>query len=128
MFTVDHLPNNPGCYLFKNKKDIILYVGKAKNLQKRVNSYLHQKEGDWKTPTLIDQVNHVDFIVTDTEIEALVLENTLIKKHQPKYNVRLKDAKGYSYIRITDEQFPRIMISHQKQGKGVFFWSFCIRC
>jgi len=124
MFIVDHLPNNPGCYLFKNKKDIILYVGKAKNLQKRVNSYLHQKESDWKTPTLIDQVNHVDFIVTDTEIEALVLENTLIKKHQPKYNVRLKDAKGYSYIRITDEQFPRIMISHQKQGKGVFFGPF----
>jgi excinuclease ABC subunit C len=124
MFSNDHFPNKPGCYLFKNKKGIILYIGKAKNLKKRINSYQRQNDGDWKIPTLLKQISHVDFIVTDNEIEALILENTLIKKHQPKYNINLKDAKGYSYLRVSNESFPRILISRQKQGKGQFFGPF----
>ena len=75
MFPVDHLPHKPGCYLFKNTQDIIIYVGKAKDLKKRVTSYHRQNDEDWKTPTLLDQIRTVDFIVTDTESEALVLEN-----------------------------------------------------
>ena len=124
MFPTDHLPHTPGCYLFKNAQNVILYVGKAKDLKKRVTSYHRQHDEDWKTPTLLDQIRTVDFIVTDTESEALVLENTLIKKHQPKYNVRLKDAKGYSYIKITKEPYPRVLVSRQKIGKGEFYGPF----
>jgi len=124
MFHTDHIPNKPGCYLFKNSKGIILYVGKAKNLKKRLNSYQQKKNHDSKTISLLQQVTTVDFIITDNEVEALVLENTLIKKHQPKYNIRLKDSKGFSYIKITDEPFPRVIIARQKQGKGTFIGPF----
>ena len=124
MFSVDHIPNKPGCYLFKNTKEIILYVGKAKNLKKRLNSYIQNKNHDSKTVSLLKQVSSVDFIVTDNEVEALVLENTLIKKHQPKYNIRLKDSKGFSYLKITDELYPRVIIARQKQGRGIFIGPF----
>ena len=124
MFSVDHIPNKPGCYLFKNTKEIILYVGKAKNLKKRLNSYIQNKNHDGKTVSLLKQVSSVDFIVTDNEVEALVLENTLIKKHQPKYNIRLKDSKGFSYLKITDELYPRVIIARQKQGRGIFIGPF----
>ena len=124
MFSVDHLPHKPGCYLFKNRKGVILYVGKAKDLKKRVTSYLRPFDRDWKAPTLLSQVISVDFIITETENEALILENTLIKKYQPKYNIRLKDAKGFSYIRLTQEAFPRLVIARQKIGKGEYFGPF----
>jgi excinuclease ABC subunit C len=124
MFAIDHLPHKPGCYLFMNNKGVTLYVGKAKDLKKRVISYQHQKEGEWKTPTLLSQINHVDFIITETENEALILENNLIKKYQPKYNIRLKDAKGFSYIRLTYEHFPRVVIARQKQEKGDYYGPF----
>lgn len=124
MFTIDHIPKKPGCYLFKNSKGVILYIGKAKDLKKRVTSYQNKKHHDPKTLSLLLQVSNVDFFVTDTEVEALVLENTLIKKHQPKYNIRLKDAKGYSYLKITNEPFPRVLITRQKQGKGIFIGPF----
>jgi len=124
MFSLDHLPHKPGCYLFKNRNGVILYVGKAKDIKKRVNSYLRPVESDWKTPTLLSHVSTVDFIVTETENEALILENTLIKKYQPKYNIRLKDAKGFSFIRLTHESFPRAVIARQKIGKGEYFGPF----
>ncbi len=124
MFSIIHLPKKPGCYVFHNKQDNILYVGKAKNLQKRVKSYQKPSRLDPKTKQLVKQIHRVDFIVTDNEVEAFLLENTLIKKHQPKYNINLKDSKSYSFIRITDEPFPRAVIARRKSGKGQYFGPF----
>jgi len=124
MFSITHLPKKPGCYLFHDKQARILYIGKAKNLRNRVKTYQKPQLLDPKTQQLVKQIHHVDFIVTDTEVEAFILENTLIKKHQPKYNINLKDAKSYSYLRITDEQFPRVIIARRKTGKGKYFGPF----
>jgi excinuclease ABC subunit C len=124
MFSIAHLPDKPGCYLFRNKQGIILYIGKAKNLHKRVKSYQKINNLDPKTQQLMKQIHTIDFIVTDTEMEAFILENTLIKKHQPKYNIDLKDAKSYSYLRITDESYPRILIARRKTEKGSYFGPF----
>lgn len=124
MFSITHLPTKPGCYLFHNDQGSILYIGKAKNLRKRVKSYQKTNILDPKTQQLVKQVHSVDFIVTDNEVEAFLLENTLIKKHQPKYNIDLKDSKSYSYIRITDEPFPRVVIARRKTGKGQYFGPF----
>ncbi|MDG6229189.1 MAG: GIY-YIG nuclease family protein, partial [Candidatus Thermoplasmatota archaeon] len=124
MFQINHLPHLPGCYLFKDKQDHIIYIGKAKDLRKRVASYHHHPIKDGKTLVMVDQIRSVDFIATDTECEALLLENTLIKQHQPKYNINLKDAKGYAYLRITKEPYPRVVIARRKQGDGWFFGPF----
>ncbi len=123
-FPTDHLPTTPGCYLFKNEQHHILYIGKAKNLKKRVQSYLHHPEDNGKTSIMLEQVASVEFIATDTEVEALILENTLIKQHQPKYNIDLKDAKAYAYLEVTKEPYPRIIIARKKQGNGWFFGPF----
>jgi excinuclease ABC subunit C len=124
MFDLTTLPTNPGCYLFRDADNKIIYVGKAKNLKKRVQSYFQKKETDPKTRCLIASVHSVEFFITDTEVEALLLENTLIKKHQPKYNINLKDAKTYAYIHLTDEEFPRLLIARQKKEKGKYFGPF----
>ena len=124
MFDVKSLPKNPGCYLFKNKNNKIIYVGKAKNIRKRVRSYVQKKDMDAKTQSLVKRVNFVDYIITDNEVEAFILENTLIKKYQPKYNIDLKDAKSYAYIRLTDEDFPRLLIARGKKGNGKFYGPF----
>ncbi len=124
MIDLCNLPPNPGCYLFRNTQKKIIYVGKAKNLRKRVKSYFQKKETDPKTHSLINTLNSVEFFVTDTEVEALILENTLIKKHQPKYNINLKDAKTYAFIELTAEAFPRLLIARQKQGNGKYFGPF----
>lgn len=124
MFDVKNLPQNSGCYLFRNKNDKVIYVGKAKNIKKRVRSYVQKKELNIKTQNMVKRVEFVDFIITDNEVEAFILENTLIKKYQPKYNIDLKDAKSYAYIRITNEDFPRILIARSKKGKGKFYGPF----
>jgi excinuclease ABC subunit C len=124
MIDLTSLPLNPGCYLFRDTEKRIIYVGKAKNLRKRVKSYFQKKEQDPKTRCLITTLDSVEFFVTDTEVEALILENTLIKKHQPKYNINLKDAKTYAFIELTDEVFPRLLIARQKQGNGKYFGPF----
>ena len=124
MIDLSALPPNPGCYLFRSAEKRIIYVGKAKNLRKRVKSYFQKKDQDPKTHSLINALDSVDFFVTDTEVEALILENTLIKKHQPKYNINLKDAKTYAFIELTDEQFPRLLIARQKQRLGTYFGPF----
>jgi len=124
MFKSIKLPKNPGCYIFKDKKEMVLYVGKAKNLKNRIKTYEKNKDLDLKTTHMLKKAVDLDFIVTDTEVEALILENTLIKKYQPKYNVRLKDAKSHAYIRITDEKYPRAVIARRKTGKGEFFGPF----
>ena len=124
MFNVKNLPQNSGCYLFRNKDDRVIYVGKAKNIRKRVKNYIQKKDLDAKTQSMVKRVEFVDYIITDNEVEAFILENTLIKKYQPKYNIDLKDAKSYAYIRIINEDFPRILIARSKKGKGKFYGPF----
>lgn len=124
MFNVTTFPTSPGCYLFLDSQKKVLYVGKAKNLKKRVSSYVQKRQLDPKTASLLKSIDSASFIVTDTEVEALLLENTLIKKHQPKYNINLKDAKTYAYIHLTDEQFPRLLIARHKQRTGRYFGPF----
>ncbi len=117
------IPHEPGCYIYKDSKDNIIYVGKALDLRKRVSSYLNRNT-DPKTKMLVSQIKDVDFIVTDNEKEALILENNLIKKHQPKYNINLKDAKRYAYIQVTDEKFARLLLARKRIDKGRFYGPF----
>ena len=101
------LPDNPGCYLMKNKEGTVIYVGKAKNLKKRVTSYFLPNRNA-KTAALVEKIAKIDYIITGNEYEALVLENNLIKKYNPHYNILLKDGKSYPVIRITNEEYPRV--------------------
>lgn len=124
MIDYTQLPKSPGCYLFKNKSKNIIYIGKAKNILKRVKSYFQKKKLDSKTSALVKNITAVDFIATDSEIEALILENNLIKKYKPKYNIDLKDSKKYAYLKITDEKFPRVIISRTITDNGKYFGPF----
>ncbi|HWQ66014.1 MAG TPA: excinuclease ABC subunit UvrC [Methanospirillum sp.] len=117
MIILSSLPEDPGCYLFKDNTGMIIYIGKAKNLKKRVSSYFQKTDHDAKTRRLVTEAADLDFIVTASEVEALILENNLIKKHQPKYNIDLKDAKSYAFIQISDDPFPRIGIARYRGGK-----------
>ena len=111
----NHLPLCPGVYQMKNKSGEIIYIGKAKVLKNRVTSYFHAVEAhNPKTYKLVSNIYDFDFIVTETELDALVLEASLIKLHSPKYNILLKDDKGFSYIRITGGDYPKIMHSFNK--------------
>ena len=115
------LPTKPGCYLMKNKDQQIIYVGKAKNLRSRVTSYFNSSSKNAKTEILVSHIVDFDFIMTTSDAESFVLENTLIKKHTPKYNIRLKDDKSYPYVVINhNEPFPRLeFIRRVKRGKGI---------
>ena len=115
------LPQEPGVYLFKNEKGEIIYVGKAKRLRNRVSSYFKGKDHSPKTRVLITHIKEIDFILVDNEVEALLLENRLIKKHWPRFNISLKDAKTYAYILVTDEKFPRILSVRSTKKKGTYF-------
>ena len=124
MIEYSTLPVEPGCYLFKNKDGAILYVGKAKNLKKRVSSYFQKRDHDKKTQKMLSLANSLDYLVTANEVEALILENSLIKTHHPRFNINLRDAKQYAYIQITDDPFPRVCIARHAEGKGQFFGPF----
>lgn len=117
----DELPLVPGVYLMRDASDTILYVGKAKSLKKRVKSYF-RGDLDPKTRALMRQFHHLEYIVTDTEKEALILESNLIKKHMPRYNIRLKDDKRYPYIKITNEAFPRVLITRRIVDDGSYYY------
>lgn len=115
------LPAYPGCYMHKDKDGVILYIGKALNLKNRVKSYFQRSSNHSpKTRRMVSQVTDIDWVVTDSELEALILECNLIKKHQPRYNVRLRDDKHYPYLMLTTaEKFPRLIITRKvKQGDG----------
>ncbi|MBO6088353.1 excinuclease ABC subunit UvrC [bacterium] len=112
--TLKLLPSLPGCYIYYDKNDEIIYVGKAKILKRRVLSYFNRKHDSVKVNVLVSQIVRLEYIITNTEVEALILENHLIKKHKPKYNILLKDDKKYPYFLITDEDFPRISIVRKK--------------
>ena len=105
---LENLPNKPGVYQFFNDKNKVIYVGKAKNLKNRVRSYFHNNILSAKTRILVEKVRNIEIIVTDTEVEALVLENNLIKELTPRYNILLKDDKTFPYIIVTNEPYPRI--------------------
>jgi excinuclease ABC subunit C len=119
--TVQSLPNDPGVYIFKDAHDVIIYIGKAKNIKKRVSSYFQKKNHSGKTVLLVKNIKDIDFIVVNTEVEALLLENKLIKKHKPKYNINLKDSKTFAYIALSDEEFPRIYSTRIVHKKGNYF-------
>jgi len=114
------LPEKPGVYLMKDAKEKIIYVGKAISLRRRVRSYFqasHQK--DSKVKALVSHIADLEYIVTDSELEALILECNLIKEHRPKYNINLKDSKGYPYLKLTwQENFPRLFIAHEMYKDG----------
>ena len=115
------LPTEPGCYLMKDKYGEILYVGKAKNLRNRVRSYFSGAH-DEKTMRLVREITDFDFIVTSTEVESLLLELNLIKKHYPRYNILLKDDKSYPFIKITKEKHPRLLVTRTvKPSTGTYF-------
>lgn len=128
MVDLNKIPNNPGVYLMKDKQDKILYIGKAKNLNKRVKQYfdynLVEKRGP-KIKKMVTLIDNIDFIVTNTEVEALILENNLIKENTPKYNTLLKDDKTYPYLKITNEDFPRLLITRSLENdKSIYFGPF----
>ena len=109
------LPSLPGCYIYYNQDNEIIYVGKAKILKRRVMSYFNKKHHDSvKVQVLVSQIERLEYIITNTEVEALILESHLIKKHKPRYNILLKDDKKYPYFLITDEDFPRIQVVRKK--------------
>jgi excinuclease ABC subunit C len=118
------LPHAPGCYLFTDGNGGILYVGKAKDLKKRVASYFRKSGHDPKTGMMLSAAVTLDFIITGSEVEALILENSLIKKHQPRFNINLRDAKQYAFIHLTAEPFPAIRIARTAAGEGQFFGPF----
>lgn len=116
------LPYEPGVYMMKNKEGKIIYIGKAKNLRKRVLSYFTQsgssEASNWKTSKLISKIEDIDFLVTDNEIEAFLLESNLIKQYRPLFNIDLKDQQRYTYLKISDEKFPRLLVARRnRDGK-----------
>ena len=119
---VKNAPQKPGVYIFKSKNKII-YVGKAKNLKKRVHSYFLKKHTDAKTAILVKKIDDVEFTVTQSEIEALILENNFIKKYRPVYNISFKDDKTYPFIAVSvDDEYPKIIITRERHKKGVAYF------
>ena len=115
------IPQAPGVYLMKEKGGRVIYIGKAKNLKKRVSSYfVEKKEIFWKTSRLVSKVEDLDYIVTDNEVEAFLLESNLIKRYRPLFNIELKDQQRYAYLKITDEKFPRLLVARRSRN-GKFY-------
>jgi excinuclease ABC subunit C len=116
------LPESPGVYKYFDKEGVIIYVGKAKNLKRRVNSYFTKNHEDFKTHILVSKIQYLEYTVVDSEMDALLLENSLIKEFQPKYNINLKDDKSYPFIKITKERYPKVfpMRNPIKDGSEYF--------
>jgi excinuclease ABC subunit C len=122
LIRANSLPLLPGVYIMKDKNGGVIYVGKSRKLKNRVSQYFQNGDKNIKTARMVAAVYDFEYFLCDTEIEALTLENTLIKKHTPKYNVRLKDAKSYPYIKITDEEYPRIIMTRKREAdRGKYF-------
>ena len=116
------LPLTPGVYIMKDKSGRVIYVGKSRKLKNRVSQYFQNSEKSVKTARMVSAVRDFEYFLCETEIEALTLENTLIKQHAPKYNVKLKDAKSYPYIKITDEPYPRLVMTRKRErDRGKYF-------
>ena len=116
------LPVTPGVYVMKDASGKVIYVGKSRKLKNRVSQYFQNSEKNAKTARMVERVHSFEYILCETEIEALSLENTLIKQYTPKYNIRLKDAKSYPYIKITDEVYPRVVMTRKREAdRGKYF-------
>ena len=111
---ISQIPKTSGVYIYKNREKDIIYIGKALNLLNRVRSYF-TKNKDPKTKALVRKIDSIEYLVTNNEVEALLLENNLIKQHRPKYNIDLKDSKSYPFIVITNENLPRIFLTREKK-------------
>src|SRR5687768_12603383 len=120
---VQRLPDSPGVYKFYNQDDILIYIGKAKSIKKRVSSYFSKSSGiNRKTLKLVSEIVKIDYTVSNTEFDALLLENNFIKQNQPKYNILLKDDKTFPYICILKERFPRIIYTRKyNPEQGEYF-------
>src|SRR4030066_522121 len=116
-FKSSDIPTDPGVYLFKDESGEILYIGKATSLRQRVRSYFSCNDQPPKTHKLISRIRNIDWIVVNSEVEALLLENKLVQQHTPKYNINLKDAKTFAYISLTREPFPRVLTSRKVSRK-----------
>lgn len=121
---IDHLPAEPGVYVYKNNQGKIIYVGKARSLRQRVRSYFQENRPlDPKTQCLVSEVADLEYIVTDSEVEALILESTLVKKNQPRYNVNLKDDKSFPRLKLTvNEPYPRIFVTRRIKKDGALYF------
>ncbi len=121
---LDKVPDRPGVYLYKDAKGQVIYIGKAASLRSRVRSYFQESRArDPKTDALVGQIRDLDYIVTGSELEALILESNMVKKHRPRYNIILRDDKHYPFLRLTtDEEFPRLVVARrvQKDGSAYF--------
>jgi len=122
------IPSHPGIYLMKDQKDSIIYIGKAKNLKKRVKSYF-LKNQNYKTQKLVEKIHDIEFVLTDNESEAYLLESNMIKQYRPIYNIELKDQQRYTYLRLTDEKYPRLLVARRVRtgkflGSGKVFGPF----
>ena len=116
------LPNKPGAYLFKDKNGVILYIGKAKSLRKRVSSYF-TKPPDIKTGILLERLYDIDYVVAGSELDALILEDELIKKYKPRYNISLRDDKAYPFLKLTvNEEWPRLFLARRKERDGALYF------
>ncbi len=123
-----HIPSNPGIYLMKDSDKKIIYIGKAKNLKNRVRSYF-LKNQNYKTQKLVENIFDIEFVLTDNESEAFLLESNMIKKHRPKFNIELKDQQRYTYLRISNEKYPRLLVARRTHdgkflGGGKIFGPF----
>ncbi|MFB5614323.1 MAG: excinuclease ABC subunit UvrC [Candidatus Nitrosomaritimum yanchengensis] len=123
-----HIPSNPGIYLMKDSDEKIIYIGKAKNLKNRVRSYF-LKNQNYKTQKLVENISDIEFVLTDNESEAFLLESNMIKKYRPRFNIELKDQQRYTYLRISDEKYPRLLVARRTRdgkflGKGKIFGPF----
>ena len=122
------IPKEPGIYLMKDSKGEIIYIGKAKNLKNRVKSYF-LKNQNYKTQKLVSKIEDIEFVLTDNESEAFLLESNMIKRYRPTYNIELKDQQRYTYLRVTNEKFPRLLVARRTRngdflGKGKIFGPF----
>jgi len=122
------LPTDPGIYLMRDSDENIIYIGKAKNLKNRVRSYFNQNQ-NYKTQKLVENISGIEFVLTDNESEAFLLESNMIKKYRPRFNIELKDQQRYTYLRISDEKFPRLLVSRRTRdgkflGRGKTFGPF----
>ncbi|GAA5818343.1 MAG: excinuclease ABC subunit C [Methanobrevibacter sp. CfCl-M3] len=122
--SANDLPEKPGIYIMKDKNDKIIYIGKSKSLKKRVKSYFKDKHESPKTYVLMKHFHSLEYIITESEKEALILEANLIKKHRPRYNIRLKDDKRYPYVKIVNEKYPRLNITRNITKGGTYYGPF----
>ncbi|MBS1267914.1 MAG: UvrABC system protein C [Nitrosopumilus sp.] len=122
------IPTDPGIYLMKDLDDKIIYIGKAKNLKNRVRSYFNKNQ-NYKTQKLVENISNIEFVLTDNESEAFLLESNMIKKYRPRFNIELKDQQRYTYLRVSDEKYPRLLVARRTRdghflGKGKTFGPF----